>query len=191
MMTHIPKHASKLLFFLFFLGIFCLPQFASAQVHDPLKKPDIWAKLKINPADEELWKMYFGKKEMSDDDHAKMDTWKKQLSEVSKPTTTRTDTKSTNNIETWNDLQGWEEMIMEDRNEIIKLKSNVSANFLLIEELFGQIYEELDLSYKPYEEVHADNKYPKTKWVEEHESKIQAAKEKKLEEFKKRNNIKN
>ncbi|TAH20997.1 MAG: hypothetical protein EAZ08_04630 [Cytophagales bacterium] len=62
-------------------SITCLAQAADGNVKDPLKKPDLWAKLEANPVDSALWVAYYGKewKAMAKDDFEKITFWKQHL----------------------------------------------------------------------------------------------------------------
>ena len=175
-----------------FFGLLPFLGFAQQkEFKDPMKKPHIWSKLKANPADDELWAEYMGKPvdELNDSDQNKFREWKTSLMASSTPkTSVQVEAPP---IENAQQLKGWEDMIMEDSREITTLKSNINANFMLIEELFAGLFSELEMEYRPYNEVYPKKNYPPTKWVEEHENKIKDAKEKKLAEYKKRYNIKN
>ncbi len=85
-----------------------------------------------------------------------------------------------------NELLTWEKLMKEESSRITELKSNVSANFLLIEDTFVDIFEELDREYKRYEDVHTDGKYRQVKWVEDHENKINYIKEQVVLTYKKK-----
>lgn len=62
-------------------SISCLAQAADGNVKDPLKKPEVWAKLEANPIDSALWATYYGKewKAMAKDDFEKINSWKQHL----------------------------------------------------------------------------------------------------------------
>lgn len=59
----------------------CLAQADGNNIKDPLKKPDLWAKLEENPVDSALWVVYYGKewKAMAKEDFAKITSWKQHL----------------------------------------------------------------------------------------------------------------
>jgi hypothetical protein len=58
----------------------CLAQ-VDGSIKDPLKKPNVWAKLEANPVDSALWVAYYGKewKAMAKDDLTKITSWKQHL----------------------------------------------------------------------------------------------------------------
>lgn len=66
----------------FWFALFVMPCFAQVEeIKDPLKKPDLWAKLEVSPIDSALWTAYCGKewKAMTKDDLEKVANWKQHL----------------------------------------------------------------------------------------------------------------
>lgn len=162
------------------------------EIHDPLKKPHIWRKLVDTPDDRGLWAEYMGKgwKEMTDEDKRYINKWIKAIVMEAESKINYDDYVATK-FNSMDELLTWERMIMEESNRISELKSNVSANFLLIEDMFKEIFEELDRDYKTYDEVHADGNYRQLKWVENHENKITYIKEQIIVSYKKKYGVKN
>jgi hypothetical protein len=71
------KHLIKAL-----IIFFVMPCFAqTGNTKDPLKKPDVWAKLEANPTDSALWVSYYGKewKAMAKEDLDRITAWKQSL----------------------------------------------------------------------------------------------------------------
>jgi len=178
----------KKLTILFFVGFLFTFQ-AIAQKEDPRNKPYLWLEIKMNPADRTLWAEYYDRPtwdELSLDELKEASNLREDLL---RRLTMNKDTTYEHPFNSWEHLVGWEEMIMEDSHEIEDLKSNVAANFLIIEELFTSVFQELDLEYVPYKKVYPKANYSKIKWVEEHEEKVKMAKDQKIAQFRKQYNI--
>jgi hypothetical protein len=73
------KHFIKAL--IIFFAIPCFAQTGAVSIKDPLKQPDVWAKLASNPTDSALWVSYYGKewKAMAKEDTDKITIWKQSL----------------------------------------------------------------------------------------------------------------
>ncbi|MCS6967689.1 MAG: hypothetical protein RMJ44_00810 [Cytophagales bacterium] len=87
------------------------------------------------------------------------------------------------------ELAGMEAIILQENEELKRLKSNPKANFALIESLYEQIFREFNIKYVYYHEKHPDNKYPLLKWIEDQEMALQELKMKQIAEL--RSKIKN
>jgi len=153
------------------------PALAQAQqkLNDPLNKPDLWARIKQDPQNDRVWAAYFGKKDwadLEDDENDSLRRWKKALLEELQPT--KVDHEK---------MRYYAEKEKELTNYIQKmevLKSNVSKNFVIIEELFELTFDELGLTYTFYSEKYPDGDYNMVRWVEEIDKIIVSTKREKI-----------
>lgn len=163
---------------------------------DPLKKPELWSRLKDNPADMELWASYVGKKwaTMSPAEQQRTMQWKQQLmlqiisdkEAIITSVGRKIDEKQVRLSELENkQLAQVSEVIATDREELRELKANINENFVILEDLYSQIFSELGAEYKYYLEAHPNDAYSKVRWVEEQEAKIKLLKEAKIKQLKK------
>lgn len=197
-MTNIMKNTTmkftQLFFIAFAFVLFATNiSFAQKSVDDPLKKPYLWAKLKANPHNEELWTEYVGKPldKITAEEKSKIDAWKSKIEHDNATSVVFDSTDTHKNSEKLQYIAELENTLKEEGNEITRLKGNVSANFVIIEDTFRQMFKELNLEYVSYAQAHPDRKYSEVKWVEDNESKIRGIREKKLAELKEKYKIKN
>lgn len=161
------------------------------EIYDPLKKPHLWKQLTDTPENNALWSEYMNKKwkDMTEEDKRYINKWKKAIALSSKQNINYDDYVT--RFKSMAELLGWEKTILDESAEIATLKSNVAANFLLIEDNFQTIFEELGYDYVKYDDVHKNGKYLKIKWVEDHENKINYIKEQVFAMYKKKYGVKN
>lgn len=81
------------------------------------------------------------------------------------------------------EFAGMEAVILQENEELKRLKSNPKANFAMIESLYEQIFKEFNIQYVYYHEKHPDNKYPLTKWVEDQDAALLDLKMKQIAEL--------
>ena len=170
-----------------------------AELNDPLKKPEIWAKLKTSPADAKLWEAYTGKKweDMNKSEQERVAIWRQDLMlrgimehEIvitSDEKMVTEDERAIDDIKS-SELKNAEMLIMQEQEEITELKSNISENFVILEDLYKDLFAEFGMEYKTYAETHPDGKFPLTQWIHEHDEKVKAVKKSKVDEL--RNQIK-
>lgn len=87
------------------------------------------------------------------------------------------------------DLAGVEAMIMSEREDLNMLKQNIKQNFVIIEDVYRDIFSEYKIKYEFYHEKHPDGEYSKTKWVEEHEKKLKKLRAEQLKKLQSRYNV--
>jgi hypothetical protein len=166
------------------------------EVNDPLKKPDVWEKLKKSPADAKLWEAYTGKKweAMSKSEQERVAIWRQELMlrgimehEIvitSEEKMVAEDERAIDEIKS-SELKNAEMLIMQEQEEITELKTNISENFVILEDLYKDLFAEYGLEYKTYASTHPDGKFPLTRWIHEHDEKIKAVKKAKVDELRK------
>jgi len=161
------------------------------EIYDPLKKPHLWRQLVDTPDNQSLWAEYMGKgwKDMTEEDKRYINRWRKAIEENNVPKVDYDSFVSTK-FHSMEELLTWERMIMKESDRVAELKTNIAANFLLIEDTFVVLFEELDRGYRRYDEVHTDGKYNQIKWVEDHENRINYIKEQVVETYKKKYKMK-
>jgi hypothetical protein len=83
-------------------------------------------------------------------------------------------------------IAGMEALILQENEELRRLKANPRANFALIESIYEDIFREFKMEYVYYDQKHPDKKYPLTKWVEDQDKILQDIKMKQVEEIRKK-----
>lgn len=189
----------SLVVFLFLMAL----NVEAQQIKDPLNKPELWAQLKTNPADEGLWYKYFGKdlESMSAREEQNMIEWRQELlllnsrrlseqrrreqeaaerkrkAEEAEKLKNPYKNRTPKEIEA---LRTQEALILEEPDDLVELKHNLYVNFDILEERYAAEFERLGGDYQRYQEVHPDKKYSLSKWCEEQEQKIKALKQAKI-----------
>lgn len=87
------------------------------------------------------------------------------------------------------DIQGLEAIIMPEWEGMADLKQNIAENFVILEDMYKDIFDEQGLEFQNYTAAHPDGKYSQIKWIEELDGKLRKAKEKQLSELKEKFNI--
>ena len=171
----------------------------SSELEDPLKKPDVWAKLKTSPGDAKLWEAYTGKKweAMSKSEQERVAIWRQDLMlrgimehEVvitSEEKMVEEDERVIDQISS-SELKNAETLIMQEQEEITELKANIAENFVILEDLYKDLFAEYGMEYKAYATAHPDGKFPLSQWIHEHDEKIKSVKKAKVDQL--RNQIK-
>ncbi len=90
---------------------------------------------------------------------------------------------------TFKDVQGLEAIIMPEWEGMADLKHNIAENFVILEDMYKDIFTEQGIEFQNYVVVHPDGKYSQIKWIEELDGKLRQAKEKQLKELKKKYNM--
>jgi hypothetical protein len=70
------------------------------------------------------------------------------------------------------DFTGLEAMIMLESNSVKELKRNILQNFVILEDLYNDRFEEYSAKYTYYNEEHPDGKYDFIKWIDEQDAKL-------------------
>ncbi|MCS7019324.1 MAG: hypothetical protein RMJ87_09365 [Cytophagales bacterium] len=166
-------------------------------VDDPLNKPEQWVKVKQAPHDLEVWANYYGKKWilMTPAEQQQVLEWKHQLllqeiadkeaivtsiehqASKSSPTpspTTELPAKALADVEAF---------IREEQKGLAELKSNINENFVILEDMYRDIFKDLGVTYIPYEKKHPKGDYSRVKWIEEQEMQIKILKENKIKQI--------
>ena len=90
---------------------------------------------------------------------------------------------------TFKDIQGLEAIIMPEWEGMADLKQNVAENFVILEDMYKDIFTEQGIDFQDYTATHPDGKYSQVKWIEELDGKLRKAKEQQLKEIKKKFNM--
>jgi hypothetical protein len=90
---------------------------------------------------------------------------------------------------TFKDVQGLEAIIMPEWEGMADLKQNVAENFVILEDMYKDIFTEQGIDFQNYTVAHPDGKYSQVKWIEELDVKLRRAKEVQLKELKKKFNM--
>lgn len=90
---------------------------------------------------------------------------------------------------TFKDIQGLEAVVMPEWEGMTDLKQNISENFVILEDMYKDIFTEQGIDFENYTVAHPDGKYSQIKWIEELDGKLRKAKETKLKELKKKYNM--
>ncbi|WP_448517835.1 hypothetical protein [Rhodoflexus sp.] len=177
----------------------CYFSAAQAQfIDDPLKKPAQWTKVRQNPDDLETWCNYYGKKWvlMSQTEQQQILEWKHQLllqdiadkEAIITSASANTSTVSAAKLPASSDLPraiaDMEGMIREEHKGLNELRSNVHENFVILEDMYRDIFKELGVTYIPYEKRYPNGDYSRIKWIEEQEAQIKMLKENKIRQVK-------
>lgn len=167
-------------------------------IDDPLKKPAQWAKVRQNPDDLEAWANYYGKKWilMTPAEQQQVMEWKHQLilqeiadKEAIVTAAENPASKSANNNTVSSELPAkaiadMEAFIRDEQKGLTELRSNIHENFVILEDMYRDIFKELGATYIPYEQRYPNGDYSRTKWIEEQEAKIKLLKENKIKQVK-------
>ncbi len=168
----------------------------SSSNKDPMGKPDVWKKLKDNPNNQALWEDYLGKQiqNFTEEDNDKVATWQGQLmvlqaqyAEVVVTSKANTDAADEDILRDMQigDWENLEKIVMGTGSEIENIRQNIETNFILLEDLYEQSFEEQGLKYVFYDVTYPEGKYSKIAWVEAQEEKLREAKEKELQVLRK------
>ncbi|AZQ60995.1 hypothetical protein EI427_01810 [Flammeovirga pectinis] len=139
-------------------------------LEDPLVKPRIWSQLKQNPTDEYLWSRYFGKDlfDITPDEYQLYEILKNDLMNQDQGyqqelEQAKIERKIAQQAYTKNDYAAWSE--------------NISLNFGQIEVYFTEKFDAMGSEYVPYHELYPEEEYNLTKWVDEHEARLEELEE--------------
>lgn len=195
-MTHTNYRTAKVGFLYLLLIFFAL--YAQAQfIDDPLKKPAQWEKVRKNPTDIETWANYYGKKWilMTPAEQQQVMEWKHQLilqdiadkeaivTSAEKPASASSKINSPTELPA-KALQDMEALIREEKKGLNDLRSNIHENFVILEDMYRDIFKELGVTYVPYEKKYPKGDYSRVKWIEEQEAQIKILKENKIKQMK-------
>lgn len=70
------------------------------------------------------------------------------------------------------DLAGVEAIILSERDDLTMLKQNINENFVIIEDIYDEVFAEYKIKYEFYHEKYPNGDYSKTKWVEDQEARL-------------------
>ncbi len=84
------------------------------------------------------------------------------------------------------ELAGMEAIILQEQGELADLKTNVHANFAMIEEYYKEIFIEFGLTYTYFKEKYPQGKYSEMRWVEDKEKELKAMKAKQIQDLRKK-----
>ena len=200
----------KILFFL--ILTFCYTVSIAQIVKDPLKKPSIWQQLETSPDNNSLWEKYYGKSlaQMSTSEKTQMQglqTYLMKLESIAQARLVADNKLSSGGISDWNEADPQlqqarieykteqeaqkaayhshlETFIFQEPATLTSLKSNISENFLLIEEFYDNEFPKYGLKYIPYTDAYPEKKYPLEHWVKDQDAKLLVAKKERYEQLK-------
>ena len=134
---------------------------------DPLKKPEIWKKLTIDPKNDGLWKAYFGKDlfELDKEEGSNYREWKGELVHTLKAKQEAAREKLLAKYRT-------EKSYVAQSPYLQKLMSNISSNFMLIEDFFSEEFSRVGAEYTFYEDKYPKGDFNKIEWIEQNEKKL-------------------
>lgn len=177
---------------------------------DPLNHPQIWERLLDAPSDFTIWNEYMGKEwgEMSQLEKTEVIAWRKHLlaGKTFSPKHHQVQGLPEHHIEeveaisekvikvqqlNVSEIRALEAIMLDEEQEMGQLTTNISSNFIVIEDLYTEIYQELGKTYVFYNETHPDGKYSKTSWVEEQESNVKMIKKERYKALRSRIVIEN
>ncbi|MBT33987.1 MAG: hypothetical protein CMO01_30360 [Thalassobius sp.] len=168
-----PVLSLRLIVLCLFISGYAFSQTESAGILiDPLKKPEVWEKLKINPYNDALWTAYFNEDlfTLTKEQYIEYNTWKAQLVEQLSKENEKKELELLKRREEYlANRYSYKKLTESDFEE---LSQNVSKNFPIIEQYFKEQFEALGESYQSYAEAHPEKEYNHTKWVEENEEKL-------------------
>ena len=151
------------------MGLFIsiAPAVAGQTVNDPLKKPTIWKRLVDDPKNDNLWQSYFGKDlfELTSDESRNYKKWKSDLV-IAKRNKEQAETNKL--LDKYKSGDSY----VAKSPYLQKLMSNISKNFMLIEDYFDEEFDRYGASYEFYEDKYPKGEYNKVQWIEEHEKKL-------------------
>jgi len=155
----------------FLIYLLITPLYLCAQDKDPLDKPLIWKQLQANPSNEALWMAYFGKDlfDLSDEEYENFTDWKNNLIQAR---------ESFNNHEVKKVLVKKQEYYKNVYGNIKdpyyqNLISNITSNFLMIEEYFQEQYDFYNVEYIFYSKKYPKGDFDREQWISEQEKKLE------------------
>jgi len=145
----------------------------STSINDPLEKPAIWEQLKQNPYNDAFWTTYFEEDlfSLTKEQYINYNAWKAYLVDLKSKKIEEDKLALLKRREEYlaNRYKHKRKLTESDFEELVQ---NVSKNFPIIEQYFNEQFEALGEKYQSYADVHPENKYNQTKWVEENEEKL-------------------
>lgn len=82
------------------------------------------------------------------------------------------------------DFMGIEAMILIEGNNIKELKSNILQNFVILEDIYNDRFNEYQVKYVYYSDKHPDGKYDFIKWIDDQDAKLHDLKMGEIKELK-------
>ncbi|TAF33623.1 MAG: hypothetical protein EAZ57_05300 [Cytophagales bacterium] len=174
-------------------------------IEDPLKKPAIWEKLLDNPTDSELWESYVGQemKGMSPKERERLNLWKQELMlrhilDNENVIGIKVNDKATDGVFidetafkefqqklkdapkgesiTVAEIAGIEAIIMSEQSDLKELRTNVAQNFVILEDVYFDAFEQLGVKYLYYKDKYPKGEITQMKWVEQHDEELKKLK---------------
>jgi hypothetical protein len=207
--NNLPNDFSQFFSIICLIALLAVAQINEAKAqddtaNDPLKKPNIWKQLKENPSDLKLWESYAGKpwEQMTQKQQSDINAWRQDLmmqqlenddivitSSVEKDKNEGSNevialSKMEMEDLTVEDMKNAELLIMQENDDVVELKQNIDQNFILLEDMYQDMFAEYGLEYVSYFEEHPNGSYPKTSWVKEQEDRLNKVKMERVRELK-------
>ncbi|MGB0523255.1 MAG: hypothetical protein ACPGJS_09860 [Flammeovirgaceae bacterium] len=137
-----------------------------AELKDPLKKPDVWKRLESDPKNDHLWQSYFGKDlfELTPEEGKNYHIWQAYLVQTKKKKELAEERALIKKYTSKNYLP--------QSAYLRKMMSNISKNFMLIEDYFDEEFAKVGGSYTFYEEKHPKGDFNRVLWIELQENEL-------------------
>ncbi len=74
-------------------------------------------------------------------------------------------------------------LVMLESTELKELKKNITANFLIIQDTYVDVFKSLGLKYIYYEKIYPNGGYAEEKWIQEMDKKINEVKKKRVRDI--------
>lgn len=205
-------HKSAIRFVILGCLLCCFTSFATygqEAINDPLSKPNVWEELKGHPDDSLMWSRYVSKPWacFNKTDRDNINLWKKSLVKALNEVVVEAKTdhvdwaeESTKDVEADEAIERehervegeikayiarLEQVLVEERQMIRDLKSNINMNFFIIEELYQEEFAALGVPYEGYMTLYPKGNYNKQEWIEEKEKELYKLKSKNFQKVKK------
>ena len=187
------------------VGFVTLPIPVVANLDDPLNKPAVWNLLKRDPTDPALWASYMGKPWvcMNYAEKQQVEQWREKMRKLSEEYLLSSGEKA--DQQAWKEesvavekelrnksieaaaaeqialIKQYEKALLSQGSQSLdELKSNISSNFILIEDMYKERFTQAGGSYQYYKTVHPNDTYSKVKWIEEMGAQLNTLKKEKI-----------
>lgn len=176
-------------------------------IADPLSKPALWSDISQSPENLVLWTMYWGKAWvcMTGKEKTQIAFWKQKFgqkaekthssdessefsddfwADAPEPETSKRQRNEREEMEQAQYLKQLESMMLMEPSALSFLKSNIKANFVVIEDTYNEAFGELGVSYTYYANRYPKGNYSQDLWVREKDAELRALKRKEFEKIK-------
>jgi len=110
-------------------------------------------------------------------DEKAFDEFEKKIEEIKKTTGGEA-------VVTMSEFAGIEAIVMAERDDARDLKENIQVNFVILEDVYNEVFEEYGIKYVFYKEKHPKLDYDKNKWIAEHDAQLKKIKTEQINKIK-------